>query len=626
MDPVSAGTAAWSIFNACYQVYQVVSEAIELNAEARRWDVQVRVERVRFEVWGRTLGFVDEKTGSPKDLGAKDLTTSGLNSILEVEAANLLICDLLNEISLALSKFQEAAEKYSLEATPKPDKPEAAAKDQALPKASRHDKAAENLSRMWKSTKIFTKHTLYVLVDKGSVEELLRQLTSLNDSLEKLLTLSQKVQYTKAITSGVLVAYQSSSEIEALLTTAESRRDGAIFPPVLVASARVKQLCITIAAEERTPEAQDSCFRFRLPSESVQGYRIPHKAKLDHLWPVDTATYLQDNHPPVTVLLEWRSRKPSAPRFAQDTGFIDKRRDHVVGLLQKTSRMTGAGDYRILDCIGYLESEGREDGQKASTIGFISRYPAWADGQKSPVTMHSLITDAFNSQDIGVIPSLRTRFNLARYLANALYQLQCSNWLHRNLSSHQIVFFHDKKTGHLLLDQPYLIGFQYSRPDDNVRTGQEDEYTATEGFVRNENLPELYLPPILSEPQKFKRRYRRSDDVYSLGIMLFEIAFWEPVQVLYKQGDRAWDVEKRIHETLAAELASETGELYRDAVLSCLQGLRNEEEKPAASDSSEGESNEDEDDGKYYRGEDPEFGLEVDFLWRVLREIEKCTV
>ena len=93
--------------------------------------------------------------------------------------------------------------------------------------------------------------------------------------------------------------------------------------------------------------------------------------------------------------------------------------------------------------------------------------------------------------------------------------------------------------------------------------------------------------------------------------------------MFYEQGDTAWYVAKRIHETAATELASEAGELYRDAVLSCIQGLR-KEEKPAGSDS-EGESDEDEYDGSY-RGEDPEFGLEVDFLWRVLRQIEKCTV
>ena len=133
-----------------------------------------------------------------------------------------------------------------------------------------------------------------------------------------------------------------------------------------------------------------------------------------------------------------------------------------------------------------------------------------------------LLSDAVNSQDVGVIPSLRTRFKLARYLANALYQLQCSNWLHRNLSSHQVVFFHDKEAGSLLLDQPYLIGFQYSRPDDNIRI-EKEKFEFSEGIDRNENLPELYLSPIFSRRQQ--RWYRRSNDVYSTGIMLFEAAF-----------------------------------------------------------------------------------------------------
>ena len=191
-------------------------------------------------------------------------------------------------------------------------------------------------------------------------------------------------------------------------------------------------------------------------------------------------------------------------------------------------------------------------------------------------------------------------------------------WLHRNLSSHQVVFFHDKGTGGLRLDEPYLIGFQYSRPDDNLR-GKGDHFGTSEGIDRNKNLPELYLPPELSK--KKQRRYRRSDDVYSMGIILFEAALWEPVQVFYEDGNTAWDVAEKIVETAEIELASETGELYRDAVLSCIRGLR-KEEKPPTSDS---DTDSNEYDGKY-RGEDPEYGLEVDFLWRVLREIEKCKV
>ncbi|AEO55205.1 hypothetical protein MYCTH_2298799 [Thermothelomyces thermophilus ATCC 42464] len=113
MDLVST---AWSVFTTCYSVYEVVSEAIELNTESQLWNVQMRVERVRFEVWGRTLGFLDEKTGAPKSLDSADGTIKdgGLSDIVQVETANKLICDLLRAISSVLNEFRETAEKYSL--------------------------------------------------------------------------------------------------------------------------------------------------------------------------------------------------------------------------------------------------------------------------------------------------------------------------------------------------------------------------------------------------------------------------------------------------------------------------------------------------------------------------------
>ena len=48
MDPISAAQTAWSIFNSCYQVYKVVNSALELDTDSALWDVQIRVERVRF--------------------------------------------------------------------------------------------------------------------------------------------------------------------------------------------------------------------------------------------------------------------------------------------------------------------------------------------------------------------------------------------------------------------------------------------------------------------------------------------------------------------------------------------------------------------------------------------------
>ncbi|KAK4152787.1 hypothetical protein C8A00DRAFT_34510 [Chaetomidium leptoderma] len=250
--------------------------------------------------------------------------------------------------------------------------------------------------------------------------------------------------------------------------------------------------------------------------------------------------------------------------------------------------MADAGDYRLLDCLGYVETKGRNDDEETDV-------------------------DCFDTCSLSAIPSLRTRFSLARQLANALYQLQCSNWLHRNLSSHQTVFFRDRDSGALRLDAPYLIGFQYSRPDDNKRRPMK--VISSEGISRDTDCPELYLPAEFSTAEP--RRYRRSDDVYSLGVVLLEIAYWEPVRAFHEEYSTTQETACKLLEMAATQMPSEVGELYSDAVVRCLRGLR------LTASGLDGEARSY--DGTY-RGEDPEFGLEVDFLWKVLREIEKCRV
>jgi hypothetical protein len=115
MDPITVAITAWRVFNTCFGAYQIMAEAVGVKMEARLWDVKMRVELVRFEVWGRTLGFLDEKTGlvrEPKHL--ENLQTSGLGDIMQVESARDMIKTLLEAIKRELNEFRRTAEIYNL--------------------------------------------------------------------------------------------------------------------------------------------------------------------------------------------------------------------------------------------------------------------------------------------------------------------------------------------------------------------------------------------------------------------------------------------------------------------------------------------------------------------------------
>ena len=63
--------------------------------------------------------------------------------------------------------------------------------------------------------------------------------------------------------------------------------------------------------------------------------------------------------------------------------------------------------------------------------------------------------------------------------------------------------------------QPYISGFEYSRPD-------EEDLTST----ATDNAWPVYTHPDYMGVDR--ERYRKTFDMYSMGIILLEIAWWKP--------------------------------------------------------------------------------------------------
>ncbi|KAF2770188.1 hypothetical protein EJ03DRAFT_373804 [Teratosphaeria nubilosa] len=113
--------------------------------------------------------------------------------------------------------------------------------------------------------------------------------------------------------------------------------------------------------------------------------------------------------------------------------------------------------------------------------------------------------------------SLESRVRIANQLAQCLLLFHAVDWLHKGLKSTSVLFFSGNGKH---FDQIYVSGFEYSREAvSGVRsiTGPTDD-------------PEwrLYVDPlyISRRAQGFKRQY----DIYSLGIILIEIAHWRSIK------------------------------------------------------------------------------------------------
>ena len=161
-------------------------------------------------------------------------------------------------------------------------------------------------------------------------------------------------------------------------------------------------------------------------------------------------------------------------------------------------------------------------------------------------------------------PLLGDKFRLASLISNSVYEFHCANWFHKSINPKTILFFKSQDGGIDLLS-PFLTGFEYSRLD------QEGEYTEP---------PEsdyLYRHPDYQSPEDrghldetSQLRYRRGYDVYALGLVLFEIGAWRPLQDFKRPEDNREALRQSLLQTYVPRLGVTMGAIYRDVVLACL--------------------------------------------------------
>lgn len=160
-------------------------------------------------------------------------------------------------------------------------------------------------------------------------------------------------------------------------------------------------------------------------------------------------------------------------------------------------------------------------------------------------------------------PSLTTRLQIARAVATSVWYLHASNWLHKGLRSENIVFPFKPPAS------PYLTGFEFSRPA-KVTERPENRYH------------DLYRHPLtqFEFPKEGRDGFKKLYDIYSLGVILYEIGLWKPVHAILQIDITAGlglaeieDTQKRLlSEECLMSLAADAGDTYMATVASCLSG------------------------------------------------------
>ena len=252
------------------------------------------------------------------------------------------------------------------------------------------------------------------------------------------------------------------------------------------------------------------------------------------------------------VLVEFRSYTRTDTSVAIPLASLERRIEQLTALLH----IAKDPDFRLPTALGFFHDP------KKSRYGIIFN-PQQSLGNSRTVhafSLHNLFSECR--------PSLGNRFGLAHALALALSNFQSIGWVHESIRSENIFFFTRTPTSiQIRYCEPWLFGYGNSRPDTSLSVDMYDENP-----IRNlYRHPDRWgLLPVAS--------FRKVHDIYSLGVVLLEIAFWKPVADLVEtvsknKGAAAEDVHRELlslarHE----EVADSMGEKFSTIAVTCLTG------------------------------------------------------
>lgn len=263
------------------------------------------------------------------------------------------------------------------------------------------------------------------------------------------------------------------------------------------------------------------------------------------------------------VWIEWKRYKTKYSRRLEKHVPLPenlKRVKELVSLLQSDKPK----QFCAPQCLGFFDDrDDIKDSQHDARFGLVFKKP---DKSSLPVSLRQMISKEPKA-------SLTDRVSLAHGISTCVLYLHAVNWLHKGLRSDSVMFLPGDLSGDAsAIDQPHVTGFEYARPD-------RDGETTTSGMEVNDYVM-LYVHPDY-QGSDAKGTYRKTFDIYSLGIILLEIAYWKPIDnILGIDMNNATPAQlKGIRGRLLqpgsdylAHLKANLGDRYCTAVKSCIDG------------------------------------------------------
>lgn len=460
-------------------------------------------------------------------------------------------------------------------------------------------------------TRRFPQHLGWAHFDKHEVAMLLAKLIALNDGMTQFLERCQQGRHVQMQQDTFMGILQANDSFDDLLDLMASLNATKAFTGMPAHDQRLLQLtrlkAFIVAIEETKSGINEDVIKSRLgdPPARLRRILLEHRrlGKRENLDLGGHPVRTWGTYETTPVWIEWRYCMFALSRVKVDkltqrladeraskgqnsARYVEDRIFRLATLLRDRQKPE---EFRLPNCVGYIhEAENHRFGLVFERAGELL-----------PSSLFEMLTSPIPK------PSLTARVQIARAVATAIWFLHATNWLHKGLRSDSIVFPSPFSTN------AYLTGLDYSPP-----TNPND---VMERLAENQHH-DLYRHPLtqFNFPINGTSGFTKLYDIYSLGVVMYEIGMWKPIHVILGLRDNertrsaaATDVQTRLlgQESLMS-LAAEVGDIYMATVASCLSG----------------DFGFDGFDGLDHRQANYEARLQLEFGERVIRKLDSITV
>ncbi|KAK1966154.1 hypothetical protein LY78DRAFT_692941 [Colletotrichum sublineola] len=600
MEAVGLGIGAVSllfqIFSGCIKGYELLSEARGLEKSYQYIRVKFKTEQCRLLDWAQVVELSEDDSTLTINQGSRPIILQVLDEQYRLMFRFGRLDNRLRPLSQPFLYEDATANDSEDDASVAADMEKTETLQARFPNKTL---LLEKSLKFFERTSKYPTRLRWAISDKATFEDILEKLTHLNDYLteflssQQLQTLSMQQMQTnyhimhlndkiddlcEIVKAGLLVsgsAHQQTAR-EPLHATTKSlvmkpvsyvaSRPGSVMTP-LANLAQVKGLMSAI-----NQGALNDTLRQDLNLNNPEFKFLSIKIKATEIQPIDAGNQLISQRCPAwyipsfeswrRVWIEWKSAEPRQHHMGirRSDSMVVSRFEALVKLLREDAY---TAQFRALKCLGYYV----EDVSATETrLGLVFENPQGVDSSALPVSLLELLNKRPK-------PSLSARLQLIKILTDCVERLHAVDWLHKGLRSENILFFNHAES-RIDYQRPFLSGFDYSRPESADFMSEVPPHIGSEDLYRH--------PAVQGSPRDDAHGFgfKKHHDIYSLGIMMLEIIYWAPIEIVLGFNEKQIELPSEtarvkgilLNGRFADDVRGYIGDAVSEAVMSCLMG------------------------------------------------------